>query len=209
MTVRTITLFEKIGAVYIALPKCGNTSIKSELILFETGKSVTNPHAKELDLKTLTPSGISASVRRKNFVFSFVRNPWDRMVSLWADKCGEAADTDLTHWGIEKGMPFDRFVDQVCSLPDEWAEIHFQSQASLLLHRRRLLPSFIGRFETLDRDWDFVKNALALKADDRSRVLPKLRASQHGEYRDHYSATLAMKIGTRYANDASMFGYVF
>ena len=34
MTVRTITLFQKIGAVYIAIPKVGNTSLKSELIFF-------------------------------------------------------------------------------------------------------------------------------------------------------------------------------
>jgi hypothetical protein len=209
MTVRTITLFEKIGAVYIAIPKCGNTSIKSELISFETGDAVNNPHAKALELTTLTPARISGSVRRKNLVFTFVRNPWDRMVSLWADKCGESTDVNLTHWGIEKGMPFNLFVDQVCSLPDEWAEIHFQSQVSLLMHQQRLLPAFIGRFETINRDWDFVKNALALKSEDRGRALPKLRASQHGEYRDYYSATLAMKIGTRYAQDASMFGYTF
>jgi hypothetical protein len=209
VTVRTITHFEKIGAVYIAIPKACNTSIKSKLIFLETGKTVEDPHAKALDIQTLTPGTLTSSVRRKNFIFTFVRNPWDRMVSLWSDKCGPGSDIDLTRWGIEQGMPFDRFVDQVCSFPDSWADIHFQSQISLLLHRKRLLPSFIGRFESLSRDWEIVMNAITLPDANANRELPKIKATQHGAYRDYYSQTLAMKIGARFASDASMLGYVF
>ena len=209
MTVRTITLFEKIGAVYIAIPKACNTSIKSELIFLETGKTVPDPHAKDLDMTTSTPGRLGTSIRRNNFVFTFVRNPWDRMVSLWADKCSENSDVNLTRWGIEKGMPFDAFVDRICFFPDEWSQIHFQSQTSLVFYHQRFLPAFIGRFENIQSDWTVVTRSLKIKNADRDRALPRLRTSQHNGYRTYYTQALAMKLGNRYAADAAFFGYAF
>jgi hypothetical protein len=209
MTVRTITLFQKIGAVYIAIPKVGNTSLKSELIFFETGQQVEDPHAPDLDIATLTPAQVTASVRQRNFVFTFVRNPWDRLVSLWADKCGKNANVDLARWGIERGMPFDAFVDRVCLFRDEASQIHFQSQTFLLMHRGRLLPSYIGRFETLKRDWHHVKRSLRINQSSRNHELPHLLASTHKPYRDYYTRELAVKVASRYADDAVMLGYKF
>jgi hypothetical protein len=209
MTVRTITLFEKIGAVYIAIPKVANTSLKSELIFFETGRRVEDPHAADLDITTLTPDRVIASVRKRNFVFTFVRNPWDRIVSLWADKCGEKANVDLTRWGIQPGMEFDAFVDRICLFPDELSQIHFQSQTFFLMHRGYLLPSYIGRFETFKRDWHHVKSSLRIDRAARNRDLPHLLASEHKHYRNCYSQQLAAKIAVRYANDIALLGYKF
>ena len=209
MTVRTITLFEKIGAVYIAIPKVANTSLKSELIFLETGQRVEDPHAPNLDIATLTPARVTASVRKRNFIFTFVRNPWDRIVSLWADKCGEKANVDLTRWGIQPGMPFDAFVDRICVFPDESSQIHFQSQTFLLMHRGYLLPSYIGRFETFKRDWYHVKRSLRIDQAGRSQDLPHLIASEHKPYHDYYTQQLAAKIAARYSSDIALLGYKF
>jgi hypothetical protein len=209
MTIRTITIYENIRAIYIAVPKTANTSIKTHLHYLNSGVVLDNPHAESAPIKTLQPSDLDAAIRCTNLIFTFVRNPWDRLLSVWADKCGPNTDISLLKWGISQGITFDSFVDRVVRIPDDTADIHFQSQTYLTFSSDFLLPSFIGRFESLTDDWNRVVSLLKLDSDHRKLGLPIRRKSEHGPYRDYYSKATASAVGRRYAADVKMFGYTF
>lgn len=209
MVIRVITEYEKLKTVYVSIPKVANTSIKTALMKAEGLNIASNPHAADIDVKQLEPAEVTWVLRRRRFVFGFVRNPWDRLVSAWADKCGENSDIDLTRYGLAKGTPFERFIEVACDLDDKYGEIHFKSQANALLHNGCLIPSYIGRFETLDHHWEIVRAVIKSQSNIDVGRLAKLRSSDHRAYRDYYTPRLAMMVERRYQTDVSLFGYKF
>jgi len=71
-------------------------------------------------------------------------------------------------------------------------------------HEGDLIVDFLGRFETLDQDFDVVRQRIRTPVE-----LPHLLRSPRGHYRDYYSSDLADIVGERYAEDIARFGYAF
>ena len=151
----------------------------------------------------------------KYWSFAFVRNPWDRLVSCYSEKIRSDGDPEnfingvsrvLTSFGVfEAGMSFERFARAVAQIPDEEAEPHFLSQHKFIVNREgNLIIDFLGRFETIDQDFDVVRQRIRAPVE-----LPHLLRSQRGHYRDYYSTDLAHIIGERYGEDIARFRYTF
>ena len=68
-------LFEDINALFIHIPKTAGLSIEENLLSRYYGRNIKSHHLRLID----TPS----SIIQDNFTFSFVRNPWDRLVSFY------------------------------------------------------------------------------------------------------------------------------
>ena len=147
--------------------------------------------------------------------FAFVRNPWDRLVSCYSEKIRPDGDPEnfingvsrvLAPFGVfEAGMSFERFAREVAQIPDEDAEPHFLSQHRFIVDPDgNLVVDFLGRFETLDQDFDVVRQRIRAPVE-----VPHLLRSQRGRYRDYYSPELADIIGERYAEDIARFRYTF
>ena len=151
---------------------------------------------------------------RGYFKFGFVRNPFDRLVSLYSDKIvgagrglGERAGTGIASRTFYKGMPFAEFVRGVHSIPDEVANLHFRSQhVSLCGPDGEVLADFVGRFENLAAD--FSRVAREIGAPDLA--LPHiLRSEDRRAYRDYYDENLKNLVRERYSEDLELFGYSF
>jgi hypothetical protein len=217
--------------VYVATPKVASSSIKWALL----------PLLQEADL---TPEEIAAQPqfphihrylrrvdvhlardqferrRRRGayadyFCFSFVRNPWDRLVSCYLSKvAGPGPHPVRMRLGgrtgaFARGMPFAEFVRIVCDTPDERSNVHLASQTSILCDAAgALLPDFVGRFENLAADFAAVARRIA---PERELPLPARNPSGTGgrDYRAYYSDADAARVGQRYARDAALFGYDF
>lgn len=205
MVVRTHVPIDEYRSVYTAIPKVANSSIKARIIEMKGLPPSERPHARESGLTHITPHNVAG--REDWFRFTFVRNPWDRAVSLWSDKCGENSDVDLAPYGLPRGIGFDEFVRVIAGFQDKYAEIHFKSQASLLMHNNRLLPDFVGRFERLNEDWARILKIMDLDPDQHG--LPHHRASTHKEYRSYYTPFLAQLVEERYGDEIRLFGYRF
>ena len=99
------------------------------------------------------------------FKFGFVRNPWDRTVSLCNRREG------LT---LKEKMSFDEFVDWInyasatCIHP---ALYRYQLDWFVEPHGN-ILVDFIGKFEKLETDWHYVSEKLGIE-----QVLPKLNVN--------------------------------
>lgn len=158
---------QKLG--YFRIPKAANSSIRFQLAkTFQlTGKKGLQPNQDkfwaqqdEMQAVNLTHEEFFERTDRDDaWLFTFVRHPVTRLYSCWNNKIIE--NTTLARafkkMGVELGMDFPSFVQKVYDAPDEKADIHVRSQASILTREGRLLPHFVGRVECMEADWDHVR----------------------------------------------------
>ncbi len=132
------------------------------------------------------------------FKFGFVRNPWDRVVSLY--ERAEALQ-------LKDKMTFDEFVD--------WIQYSSSTCVHSSPHRYQLdwfvdpnghvLANFIGKFERLDEDWAFVAQKLGVTATlPHRRPNPRVR-----HYTEYYTARTRDIIANKFKVDIERFGYEF
>lgn len=201
--------------IFVEVPKTGSTSIRK--ILGDPGK----PHCDILEIlyeieKTLLPYDFTNrkpmpldQVSRENlankifgeyFKFGFVRNPWDRTVSLYLRREGIC---------LSELISFDQFVDWIkyssdtCIHPSR----HTNQMDWLTDSRGNVIVDFIGRFEQLDQDWAFVCQKIGLSGT----VLPHLNRRGHEKrhYAEYYTPRTREIIARKFATDIEYFGYEF
>ena len=189
--------------LYLRLPKCGNSSIIAAL---------SNP-----ELKRLRPAILSDSFEDW-ITFTFVRNPWSRLVSTYKQKVATGATTSRFRGGVyegfrDKGIPvysgisFAEFCEMACSFTDEFTDKHLRSQSYSLMFKGAPVVRRVGRLETIEHDWRRIAESAGINAE-----LPRLNASngQHVHYREYYrDCRLVNMVGDRYAADVANFTYDF
>ena len=153
------------------------------------------------------------------FVFAFVRNPWDRLLSCFFSKIDPTLDDDGVVFknGVEFNfwkygamfhgtMSFTDFVRATTSIPDEEADIHFSSQYRHLTDAHgSLVPDFIGRFESLAHDFSEICERLKMA----EVLLPHRLKTDHGHYSQYYTKETQALVEERYPKDIDLFGFQF
>ncbi|MFP4011510.1 MAG: sulfotransferase family protein [Spirochaetaceae bacterium] len=220
-------------ALYFAVPKVANTSIKKLLTgVIEArlpadvaervagGPQLFRGKGRRAEMRDLQYLLCKHEVPRYRhyYSFAFVRNPWDRLVSCYMDKVAETdlEDEDLNpksaavfmrqHGGKTGEVSFEEFAREVCRTPDAESNRHFRSQHVFLTDRRgRLLPEHIFRFETLAEDFATVMQRIGLPGLE----LPHANRTQRRDYRDYYTDELRDLVAERYRRDIEVFGFEF
>jgi len=109
--------------------------------------------------KTVAPAIIRKKIGEVLFThyfkFGFVRNPWDRVVSLYLRKEGIQ---------MANRMTFEQFVFWIQNCTDTC--IHpsrKRNQLDFFTNQDgKVLVDFIGKFENIDKDWEIICNKLGL-----------------------------------------------
>jgi hypothetical protein len=155
--------------------------------------------------------------------FSFVRNPYERLVSAWADKFQDrylvAGDSFIGEYlvhrkTIDSSLPhcehrtltFADFVTYATATASLRVDAHWSLQDDIL-NMPGLALDFVGRVETFTRDIGRVLDHV--RSDQRLRqaaVIP-LRASPHHSWPLYYSQNLADRVYRAYESDFDRFGY--
>jgi len=141
------------------------------------------------------------------FKFAFVRNPFDRIVSayFYLDNggCNEFDRRFRAEYLAPYKGNFATFVEDLSKL---LTAAHFQPQVVWLCDsRRKLLPDFIGRYESFERDMSVVGKRLGLSFDK----VPFLNASKHKFYRSYYDDATSRRVAQAYGEDLELFCYRF
>lgn len=138
----------------------------------------------------------SASVFEQSYKFAFVRNPWDWQVSLY-------------HYMIQQRD--HRQHDLIRSLGSFDAYIEWRVEKDLQLQKEfvtdeegKLIVDFVGRYESLQEDFQKVCRNLGIKA-----TLPHLNSSRRAAYSQYYSERSAERIAEAFKEDIDLFGYTF
>lgn len=196
-----IAVWKSHKLVYVRNPKCANSSIIGSIQDARLGR------ANRADIMNLSSEWTS---------FSFVRNPWARLVSTYTDKVGPQssawrADRSNIQGFLDAGIPldtdmtFEAFCELVCDLPDDVTEKHLRSQTSVLMRKGKPIVSYIGRVENIKEDWLGLMARMGLNIE-----LLHLNKSREGHYSYYYSdKALIRMVGDRYADDIRNFNYDF
>jgi len=156
----------------------------------------------------LTAKEVIQKIGKKNwqaaYTFTVVRNPWDKVVSLFEYRRKKnktqiaSSGMTFTEW-VHLTHGHDRnpfYHDNVKS---------FQAQVEWLKDEEGIIAiDFIAKFESLNTDFDQIRKAIGIGAS-----LPHLNESHRKNYRSYYTAETKRIITRWYDEDITAFGYTF
>jgi len=210
------------GAVYIEIAKVASSSLKvsfAGLLGLDLAAVNGNPHLLSFPSPG-TRNLASDRLFPGLYTFTFVRNPWDRLVSCYRDKIGgEVADfTGMSESGVAHclagfevftaGIDFEAFLNAVAEIPDEDADEHFRSQhCSVTNGEGEVAVDCLGRYENLASDFASVAGRIGLPAETK---LSRLQANPlPTAYADLYTPRTRDLVARRFAKDIDLFKYRF
>jgi hypothetical protein len=202
------------GFFYNRVPKAANTTIMSNLAKWKNGG--LPPAATDLrSLFPLTPAQLTEEqVERfgQLFKFTFVRNPYARVLSAYLDKIakdGEPARRRKMRRTSSDGVPsfedFVRWLDRDGLHED----MHWAPQSSILV-----IPveefDFIGKVEKLNGDFLKVAKRLGRVRDPNENEVQTFAPHSTGaddKMSGYYNAELKGVVARLYREDFERFGY--
>lgn len=154
----------------------------------------------------------------KHFIFTFVRNPYDRIVSCYEQKVNRKKDKIYyrdfdnflsKHPKIKKGQTsFKEFVKILSKVPDYKADQHIRSQYTFLTDKKgRLISDFVGKSEHLNQDCKKVCKILGIK--NPPKFPHKNKSRRKKDYKRYYDKETRELVQKRYQKDLEIFGYKF
>jgi chondroitin 4-sulfotransferase 11 len=208
----------QLKCVFVHVPRTGGTSIESALGLWGDWRQentsslfgmITSPDLKRRlgttpFLQHLTASELGSVLPRefqRYYRFAFVRNPWDRLVSIRA-RMDQHMHAVAQSAGLQLGgTSFDQFLE----LTQNFEHVQLAPQHGFILDSAGdLAVDFLGRFERLATDFTAICARLGLQS-----ALPHRNASKHGDYRPYYDCASRRVVERRYGDDIERFQYLF
>ena len=180
MNNRHFICFRDIPLLYGRVPKVANSSIKAALSRLLKSPEIEKVRTTSDNFWRNETQGETSMLgahdarmcRGTHFSFSFVRNPFDRLVSAYNNKLLELDEVPgpMQAMGLNHSMPFNSFLEVVASTSNDELDIHLLPQSQILCLDKQLIPDFIGHLETMEEDW------IALEQQLRRERLPSLGA---------------------------------
>jgi hypothetical protein len=216
--------------LYVWIPKCATSLIKTILILLsgrEPGPYQDLHKRKVSGLEGPRHVGISAFYRVATdpsaLRFAFVRNPYDRLVSAWADKFQDKplvrgnsfieqyldlrAEIDpALPEGADHTLSFADFVIYATETAHRAVDPHWHVQDDFLTVPGVTL-NFIGKLESFNADFVRVLDHVNASDDLRKKAIIPVNSSRRARCTDYYSDDLARRVHTAYERDFDRFGY--
>lgn len=158
-------------------------------------------HAKAIAALEMLPTDFFQGL----FKFAFVRNPWDLQVSSYHHVRRERPHLlrniddfeSFLKWKLEGQRGYHYILD--ASVEPQWY--------SLIDLRGNCIVDYIGRFETLLQDFDYVCKKIGLK---KTPQLPRKRkAKSRSDYRVYYNDKTAELVEKHFKPDIEAFQYSF
>jgi len=146
------------------------------------------------------------------FTFAFVRNPWDRLYSWYSFLCqGRTVRAELKMKTQQMGFK-TWLLDGEHILKGTFIEgemiVAGQQRSQLDWITDGLgkpLVDFIGKFESIDNDYQTVASRVGLQP----LITSKERKSNHNPYQEAYDDEMQEFVSLYFADDIRHFGYTF
>lgn len=186
--------------IFVHIPRCGGTSMEINLngtphrnfsrkhIIASTAKKIYEPYWDDY------------------FKFSFVRNPWDRMVSLhkFRNFYGVVLrGGKINMQGYLKKFPEIEIDPRSVSVDDKFEP----KKNTVYLNILDVELDFIGRFENIDKDFERVYQSIG--EVPVSLTNDRKHQSKHKHYTEYYDDETRQIVAEKYAKDIEYFGYEF
>lgn len=216
--------------IYIAVPKVASTRIRQTLA------TVAGRHTRSLQAsrqarfrgpygpRSMTKSSFfRLATNPETLRFSFVRNPYARTLSCWADKFRGKPLVPGDHYiglylalrpeiaadlpvGADQTLLFSQFVAFVSAVARSRCDVHIQAQHDIL-SMPGIELDFIGRVESFERDFARILDHLGASDVLRQGAMIPVNASNHNRLAAYYTPELADRVYRAYECDFDRFGY--
>lgn len=207
-------------AIFIHIPKTAGTSLLS-VLEHNGGQSLMDELSvrkrfqnrglvsfNHISLPSLVEAGLlSRQYLQRAWKFSFVRNPYDRAVSLYCYFTSERSRRMLptTTFSIFCSYLAEHAYEPIGLY--NWRGLsQLNPQVAWLRNRDGTsLCDFVGRYENLEEDFAHVRRVLQLRSE--SQGLPQKNRSARLRLREYYSEREREIVARVYAEDFARFGY--
>jgi len=133
------------------------------------------------------------SVWNNYFKFSFIRNPWDRIIS-WVSYRNKRQNR-------QNAQILEKDIINLLENP----YVQKSSYVNMLGLNRGLSVDFIGRFERLDQDFQELSNILFKKQIE----LPHCNKSSRKSYQDYYTESAKELVEETFKEDIKKFNFKY
>lgn len=191
-------IIKDLNLAYIPIPKVAHTSIKRVIAKIPEHVRVK---VHRLPFEQVPLAELDTE---RYFTFGFVRNPLERLVSLYERNVNEEYPQHLFYrYGntFKHKMPFPDFLEQVCKIPDARADKHFRSQHWFMEREGKLVCQFLGKVERFQNDWNELNRRFPLGE------IARFNHSSKSETSSYYTPELFEMATKRYERDIELFGY--
>ncbi len=170
--------------IFIHIPRTGGTSIEAALG-FQLGNDEKHLTAKDLQRR------VGEAAWKNAFVFSFVRNPWDRIISLYQ-------------------QPYFSNINQLSQKPLAYFLHHYQPPDWEKKYYYEYLNTegvdFIGRFEHRTEDLAHIAETTGIALDPQ---VHKRKTARQVDYRPYYDEQTKEMVYKMYRLDIEKYRYTF
>jgi Sulfotransferase family len=194
--------------IFVHIQKTGGNAVRSAL-----GTTIHDPrkHFFARELREI----FGEAAWNSSFKFTFVRNPWDRLVSWWSmiDNGREFIDpsqppNSFFGYVLEHARSFEEFIMRCTEeiVDPDGRKYIFRNQTDYLVDENgAVMVDYIGRFERLQECF----NEVSCRIGRLPVELPRVNASHHAAYTEYYTPAMAVTVARHYARDIEVFGYRF
>ena len=208
----------KRDVLFFWVPKCAGTSVYSTLLKHGCPAELWLDPTRRFANRGISTFGhvsipklVEAQVIKRRYLenafkFGFVRNPFDRVVSLYfylqKTNCLEVPET----------MSFAAFCRQIDR--QEFPPVGLYNRLGLnqcnpmvdwlLDQDGRMLVDFVGRHETVAGDFEKICRVIGIQAQ-----IPHENKTAHRPYREYYATEARAIVERVYRQDLDTFGYGF
>jgi len=190
--------------IFLHIPRTGGTSIENAIC----GKDWFDVHAPSKHLTAHSAKKIYAEYWDKYLKFTFVRNPWDRMVSMLKYEWFYGVKINQ-----EKKILLDDYFDKFKKV--EYDERFFNAnqfndykyiENSVYLNIIGNNMDFIGKFENLQEDFERVCKLVGLPASKLSHIE---KSQNRKKYQEYYTEETKNLIYNKFKKEIKQFNYLF
>lgn len=197
---RTLQPFDRHRCIFVHVPKTGGQSVSTSLFGTCTGGHRTVTEYMQI---------FGEPTFNNYFKFSFVRNPWDRLVSTY-HFCRQAhLKMNLQRWAAEHLSQYEDFESFVRGFVNPEAiyghHIFVPQHEFVCKEAGTLAVDFLGRYENLAQDFAHVRHTLG----DPGTDLSHLNATKRRDYSRYYTKETQAMVARAYRKDIELFGYQF
>jgi chondroitin 4-sulfotransferase 11 len=191
-------IIRKHKCIFIHVEKTGGTSIECTLdpnLMNESATHKANANAQFEDKHWTALEYLQKHPKlyKEYFTFAFVRNPWDRLVSRY-------------EWQILIGNPYLIKLDfKEYIKSSRFQGLKFSYLDKICDNQNKIIVDFVGRFETLQRDFNIVCDRIGLKHTQ----LPYVNKISRKHYTEYYDEETKQIVAEKFAKDIEYFRYEF
>lgn len=212
VTEKTLRCNAQYGFIYLNNPKVGCSTVKSSLWTAIDGKGPGKAGVHALAESPFDNKPRDAEAVRRAFVFTFVRNPFQRLVSAYLNKVLAPRDASWASFRrryevtLPEPVSFDSFVELLAGIPSSAHNPHWRPQHLNILHPF-VKPNLLADLHQMD---DLLPGVLTRLFGQAKMVQAQKHATTaRVVWRDFFkdSGTLR-RVLDMYGEDFDAFGYL-